>query len=138
MRKALGATLVPVLFVAFSLGWPSDGVAQTPEKPPAFVGKRILIKYDSGLELKAHYRSATQLTWENLTGRTKGQQGTEAIHAVEVAPNVFFISWLEKSGVSVSNVVDLRNRRVSAFITFDAGQGRQAMLDKGTLTEVAQ
>ena len=54
----------------------------------------------------------------------------------EVAAEVFFINWLEKNGVSVSNVVDFRSNRVVAFVTFDGGQAREAMFDRGTLKEV--
>jgi molybdenum cofactor biosynthesis MoaF-like protein len=49
---------------------------------------------------------------------------------------VFFISWLEKSGTSVSQVLDLNKMQVTAFVTFDASNGRQSMFDKGTLTEL--
>jgi hypothetical protein len=37
-----------------------------------FVGRKIIIRYESGLEVKAHYKSATELTWEALT-RPKGR-----------------------------------------------------------------
>lgn len=104
-------------------------------QPMSFVGKTIVISYDSGLRIQAHYRSDTELTWRALTGPEQGQEGTEEIHAAEVAPDVFFISWLESSGVSVSNVLDFQSKVVFAFVTFDAGGFRQAAFDKGTLQE---
>lgn len=75
--------------------------------------------------------------WRTLSGPQKGQEGTEKIFSVEVAPGVFFISRLEKSGVSVSNVVDFRSGSVAAFVTFDAGDSRMATFDKGTLQDIA-
>jgi phenolic acid decarboxylase len=101
-----------------------------------FIGKEIIIRYESGLEVKAHYKSAAEFTWEALTGPSKGTSGNETIYASEVAPNVFFISWLEGSGVSVSNVLDLNNSRMTAFVTFDTGSGRQSFFDKGFVTEI--
>jgi hypothetical protein len=43
----------------------------------SFVGKTIVISYESGLEVKAHYETSTQLTREALSGPSKGQRGTE-------------------------------------------------------------
>jgi phenolic acid decarboxylase len=103
-----------------------------------FIGRKIIIRYESGLEVKAHYKSATELTWEALTGPSKGMSGNETIYSSEVAPNVFFISWLENNGVSVSNVLDLNNRQVTAFVTFDAGEGRQSFFDKGVVEEIVE
>jgi phenolic acid decarboxylase len=103
-----------------------------------FIGRKVIVRYESGLEVKAHYQSATELTWEALTGPSKGTSGSETIHASEVAPNVFFISWLENNGVSVSNVLDLNNSRMTAFVTFDAGNGRQSFFDKGVIEEIVE
>jgi phenolic acid decarboxylase len=101
-----------------------------------FIGRKILIRYESGLEVKAHYRSAAELDWEALTGPSKGTSGSETIYASEVAPDIFFISWLENKGISVSNVLDLKNSRITAFVTFDTGDGRQCFFDKGVITEI--
>ncbi|MGH9324887.1 MAG: MoaF-related domain-containing protein, partial [Vicinamibacteria bacterium] len=65
------------------------------EKPMSFVGKTLVLRYESGLEVKARYKSATELEWEALAGPAKGRKGTETIASVPVAPDVFFISWLE-------------------------------------------
>jgi phenolic acid decarboxylase len=103
-----------------------------------FIGRKIIIRYESGLEVKAHYKSATELTWEALTGPSKWTSGNETIYSSEVAPNVFFINWLENNGISVSNVLDLNNRRMTAFVTFDAGKGRQSFFDKGVVEEIVE
>jgi phenolic acid decarboxylase len=103
-----------------------------------FIGRKILIRYESGLEVKAHYKGATELSWEALTGPSKGASGSETIYASEVAPDVFFISWLENNGVSVSNVLDLNNSRMTAFVTFDTEAGRQSFFDKGVIKEIGE
>ena len=100
-----------------------------------FVGKKFLFRYESGLEVTGDYMSSTELSWEALTGPSRGAKGVETIYASEVAHNIYFISWLEKSGVSVSQVLDLNRSQVTAFITFDAGEVRQSLFDRGTLTE---
>ena len=115
----------------------SLSVAPAQEKTMSFVGKRVSLRYESGFEVVADYKSSTEMTWEALTGPSKETKGTETIFAAEVAPNVFFISWLEKDkGVSVSTVLDLKNLRVTGFVTLDSPQGRQSFFDKGTVTEL--
>jgi hypothetical protein len=103
-----------------------------------FVGRKFIIRYESGLEVKADYKSATELIWEALTGPSKGTSGSETIYASEVAPDVFFINWLENKGISVSNVLDLNNSRMTAFVTYDTGDGRQSFFDKGVITEIGK
>jgi phenolic acid decarboxylase len=101
-----------------------------------FVGRKFIIRYESGLEVKAHYKSATELTWEAVTGPSKGTSGFETTYASEVAPGVFFINWPENKGISVSNVLDLNNSRMTAFVTFDTEDGRRSFFDKGVITEI--
>jgi MoaF C-terminal domain len=103
----------------------------------SFVGRRILIKYESGLHVEAHYTNSTQVFWKAITGPEAGTTGTETIYALEVAPKVFFISWLEKSGVSVSQILDLERITAAAFVTFDTEAGRQCHFDRGTFIEIA-
>lgn len=102
------------------------------------IGKKLLFHYDSGLQVIGHYSTPTEVSWEALTGPAKGSKGTEAVHMAEVAPNVFFVNWLEKSGTTVSQVLDLTKLLATAFVTFDTPEGRQSMFDTGSLTEQSQ
>jgi phenolic acid decarboxylase len=129
----LGISILALVSAAAS----AQNVSQQPQaQTMSFVGKSLHFRYASGLEVTGHYATASDLTWEALTGPSKGSKGTEKVHAQEVAPKVFFISWLEKSGTSVSQVLDLNQMKVTAFVTFEGGNGRQSMFDHGTLTEV--
>ena len=98
------------------------------------IGKKLLFNYESGLQIIGHYSTPTEVSWEALTGPTKGSKGTESVHTAEVATNIFFVSGVEKSGTTVSHVLDLDRLAVTGFVTFDTPQGRQSMFDKGTLT----
>ena len=102
-----------------------------------YAGRTIHIRYESGLEVEARYDSPTRMSWRALRGPAEGQSGTETIHAAEIAPSVFFISWVEREkGFTVSNVVDFPRRRITAFVTWDEGNGREASLDTGTFEEI--
>lgn len=51
----------------------------------------------------------------------------------EVAPGIFFVSWMETSGTTVGQILDLNALRVSAFVTYAAESGRQSLFDVGTI-----
>ena len=99
------------------------------------LGNKFIFRYESGLEVIGHYSTPTEVSWEALTGPAKGSKGIEAVDMAEIAPNIFFVNWVEKSGTTVSQILDLDKLVVTAFVTFDTPQGRQSMFDKGTLTE---
>ena len=101
-----------------------------------FVGRRLHFAYDSGIEIDAHYVSDSELRWKAAAGPAAGQSGTEEIMAAEVAPEIFFISWIEESGMTLSQVLDLKEMRVMSYITMDMnGPRRTGMLQTGTITE---
>ncbi len=101
-----------------------------------FVGKKILLRYANGMEIIGDYKTSTEMSWEALAGPAKGMKGTERIQAVEISPEIFFISWFEESGTTVSQVLNFNKSTVVAYITFETGQGRQSALEKGTFTEI--
>ena len=104
---------------------------------PSFVGKRYLFHYNSGLQVEAYYASDQQLQWKALTGANAGTSGTERIYTITLAPHLYFISWVESNGTTVSNVVDLSKMRVAAFVTFQGATARQAVTDEGSIHEIA-
>ena len=102
-----------------------------------FVGKKILLHYENGLEIIGDYTSPTEISWEALSGPAKGMKGTEKIQALEVASDIFFINWLEASGTTVSQILDFNNSTMVAFTTYDSDKGRQKTLGKGTFSEMS-
>lgn len=128
MRKANAI----LLLLSACLACVGSGAEET---DMSFVGKTVVIRYESGLELQAHYQSDTRMTWTALSGPQEGQQGTERIAAEEVAPGVFFISWVEENGVTVSNVLNFHSHGAFAFVTFDAGGSRRSAVEKGMFHE---
>jgi len=99
------------------------------------LGKKLLFEYESGLEVIGHYQEPSQVSWEALSGPAKGSRGTESVAMAEVAPNIFFVNWVEASGTTVSQILDLYKMSATAFVTFETPEGRQSMFDKGRLTE---
>jgi len=99
------------------------------------IDKKLIFDYESGLQVIGHYSNSNEVSWEALSGPAKGSKGTESVDMAEIAPNIFFVNWIEKSGTTVSQILDLDKMIATAFVTFDTPEGRQSMFDKGTLTE---
>jgi phenolic acid decarboxylase len=98
-------------------------------------GKRLRIRYDSGIELEAEYPGSNELTWKALAGPAAGSEGREVYEWHEAAPGVFFVSWLERTGTTVSQVLDLPRGQVVAYITFETPNGRQAVFMQGSVND---
>jgi len=106
------------------------------DKKTELKNRKFLYRYESGLEVIGDFKSNDYLEWECIKGPAKGQTGQESIHIFEISRNIYFVSWLEKSGTSVSQIVDLNKFMVRVFVTYDSGQGRQSFVDTGTLEEI--
>ncbi len=103
------------------------------------VGRSFIWRYDSGVEIAARFDSETQMSWEGLKGPAAGKTGVETIITEEVAPSLWFLSWLEKEGdFTVSQAVDLANLKVASFVTWPSPEGRKSSYDHGTLTETTR
>jgi phenolic acid decarboxylase len=115
----------------------SSPLAPRNDAAPSFVGNRYTFHFNSGLQVEAYYASNKELQWKALSGPSVGTSGTENIYAITLAPNQYFISWVESNGTTVSNVLNLSTMKVVAFVTFPSGASRQAMTDEGTIHEIA-
>ncbi|WP_030234038.1 MoaF-related domain-containing protein [Streptomyces sp. NRRL S-350] len=104
---------------------------------PAFAGRTYLFRADNGAAFRNTYSAdGTRLRWEGL-GESAGQWEDVRLHVAEVAPEVYFVSWTEQSGITVSHVMDLGKLTVRAFWTFEGEGGRVGELHTGTLEQVA-
>ncbi|MGE3301798.1 MAG: MoaF N-terminal domain-containing protein [Hyphomonadaceae bacterium] len=100
----------------------------------ALAGRAFLYKYDNGMEILVRFEGADRLAWEAVAGPAAGQRGEEHIFAVEAAPNVHHVGWLEaNSGTTVSQVLNLDTMHFTAFISYAVDGGREAHLGQGAL-----
>lgn len=100
----------------------------------SLIGKTLLYRYESGVEIVGRFESEGVLAWEALSGPAAGQSGVEQIFAAEVAPGIHHVAWLEQnSGTSISQVLDLNANAVTAFISWSVPEGRQAHFGRGAL-----
>ena len=99
-------------------------------------GRKFLYTYKSGLRVEGEFLSGSRVAWRALSGPAAGNSGTEAANIVEVRPDLWFVSWVEASGTTVSQLLDVHLMSVTGFVTFDAGGARRGMLDTGALSEI--
>ncbi len=99
-------------------------------------GRKFLYTYKSGLRVEGEFLAGSRLAWRALSGPAAGSSGTEAASIAEVRPDLWLVSWVEGSGTTVSQVLDLHLMAVTSFVTFDAGGSRRGMPDTGTLSRI--
>jgi len=76
----------------------------------------FIYKYTDGPTYKVTIPNAETLNWECLEGAEKGAKGEERPTRFAVDDGVFFATWIEKSGVIVTQVVNLKSMKVYTTI----------------------
>jgi MoaF-like len=105
---------------------------------PELAGLRVHIAYGTGYEFDVHYLSADRLQWRATAGPTVGASGLESIHSMQVAPGVFWLNWVEADGTTLSQLVNVPDLTITAFMTFaGAAGGRDSIYHSGKLTILA-
>jgi hypothetical protein len=75
------------------------------------VGKIFLFDYGEFL-VKVHYLTDHTLRWEQMKGSSPGLTAEETYNSIEVRKDVHMMSWQEKDGSVVVQVVDWERERV--------------------------
>jgi len=78
---------------------------------PYGAGEYEAISYGETIDLVFAEEKCTHL---GLEGKFKGQTETQACGQREIAPGVYFVTWLESSGQVVSMVINTKSKTVNA------------------------
>ncbi|MEW2401818.1 hypothetical protein [Streptomyces sp. NPDC046862] len=102
-----------------------------------YAGKTYRFSVDNGVVFhNAYSPDGATLHYETVAGPTSGASEDVRLHAAEVAPGVFLLGWVEKSGMTVTHAMNLNTRTVHAFWAYDTPEGRIGELHAGTLEEM--
>jgi len=71
-------------------------------------GKILEYEYENGESYRLLFGIKT-VTWECLAGSAAGSSETNSYGAIEITPNILFISWSKDDGEVVSIVANLQN-----------------------------
>lgn len=85
------------------------------------------------------YINENTLIWKSvkgksMTGLDEGQEVTESVIAIATQPNKFLVSWVEKSGLGVTQFLDFEKEIIHSIIR----DGNNLTTERGTLTIVDQ
>lgn len=88
--------------------------------------------YDTGVTYLISFECARTLRWEAVAGPDAGQSRLVPYDSVQIAPNLYFITWPEEDGTVISQVIDYDQLVVYTSLACD---GNLIMLT-GTVTRV--
>ncbi|MCC3767054.1 MoaF N-terminal domain-containing protein [Streptomyces sp. UNOC14_S4] len=117
----------------------SAAAVRTAQAVPAFAGHTYVLTLDNGAVLRNSYSAdGKTLNWTALAGPMQGRSGQENLTVRAVGEGLYFVNWVEASGMTVSHVMDLRNKTVSVYWTYGTPDGgRTGELHTATLERVS-
>jgi hypothetical protein len=87
-----------------------DYAANRPPRSSVLSGKTLTVALGAEPVRIRNEFSEAEVTWEMLDGPEKGDGGTAAYEAFELAPGIFFVSFLARDMESVAMTADLGSR----------------------------
>lgn len=81
----------------------------------AYIG-RFLYQYAGGSTYRVTVNDDTHMQWACIQGPEKGASGIETPQRFKINKQVFFATWVEKTGINVSQVVDFKHMKVYSTI----------------------
>ena len=83
-----------------------------------YAGKTYKFSVDNGVVFHNTYSpDGTTLRYKTVACPNTGANEDVTLHAVEVAPGVFLLGWVEESGMTVTHAMNLNALTVQAFWT---------------------
>ncbi|MET9603613.1 MoaF N-terminal domain-containing protein [Streptomyces sp. NPDC006512] len=118
---------------------PAPAAAGVRAEAPAFAGHTYVLTLDNGAVLRNSYSAdGSTLDWTALAGPMAGHSGQEKLSVRAVGEGLYFVNWVEASGMTVSHVMDLGRGTVSVYWTYATPDGgRAGELHTATLERVS-
>lgn len=101
-----------------------SSITSTAGATEAYIGQ-FLYRYKSGNTYRVTIPDNSRMKWECVEGSEKGATGEETPQRFKVNNRTFFVTWVEKTGINVSQVVDLKNMKV--YSTMVDGKDRYVL-----------
>lgn len=88
------------------------------------IGHMATLSYP-GLTANVKYLNDSTIYWKTTDEKDCVAEGTNRMVMKKIDGTKFFVSWIEKDGTTVSQVIDLEKKTVEAFLTFDDAKGKR-------------
>lgn len=85
-------------------------------------GQRIEQIYENGVTFLISFQCDRTLRWEAVAGPDAGQVAIRLYDSVQIAPNIYFITWLEEGEAVISQVADYNRMIVYTSLACDGNQ----------------
>jgi hypothetical protein len=97
-----------------------------------FLSEKIL-EYNYGDNVyEVNFESESKLHWKCVKGDEIGKEADEIYFSHRLSKQSLFISWIEKDGLGVSQVLNFKNKTVNTFLKI----GKELIPLSGTLREL--
>ncbi|TPN85669.1 hypothetical protein FJ987_19720 [Mesorhizobium sp. CU2] len=104
-----------------------------------FDNKTIRISYDNGAVYRVTYLPGSRLRWTCLEGQDKGNSAEESYNAIEIAPDIWFVHWMEADGIAVTQVAQPEAAVINTTIIIPAnlvgGEKPLGLVLSGTIAQ---
>ncbi|MFD2940093.1 MoaF-related domain-containing protein [Flavobacterium notoginsengisoli] len=80
-------------------------------------GKKAKLIYPE-FEAEVSYISENELHWKTVDSSGKILEGDEKISSKKIGNSLFFINWIEKDGITVSQVIDVDKKSVVVYMSY--------------------
>jgi phenolic acid decarboxylase len=115
-----------VLLAVLVLGSLTSALAKEP-----YIGT-FLYKYQGGNTFQVSVPNDRKLTWKCLSGAIKGESATEKPQRYKVADGIYFVTWIEKTGINVSQAINYNTGKVYTTVI----NGPRRSVHQGTVTRL--
>ena len=96
------------------------------------IGHMATLSYP-GLTANVKYLNDSTIYWKTTDEKDSVAEGTNRMVMKKIDGTKFFVSWIEKDGTTVSQVIDVEKKTVEAFLTSDDTKGKRiAQMLEGT------
>lgn len=103
-----------------------------------YIGKAVELEYETGAHYKVEYLTEDTLRWTSLIERgDRPNSGEEHYYMNKQADGIYTLSWVEKTGISVTQNLDFNALTVYAFMSWpdkNSPGGRGILSHRGTIT----
>ena len=80
------------------------------------VGKKVEVQYPN-MTAEINYTSDSTLHWKTIADG-KVAEGDETVIYKPVGNGLYFINWIEEDGITVSQVADFKNNKISVYMSY--------------------
>jgi len=94
------------------------------------IGYKAVLTYPD-FTAEVEYLTDSTLHWKTTTTKGTVAEGTEKVFLKKLNESQFFINWIEESGLTISQVIDMKNNNVTSFASFadeTSSQGKRGSI----------